>query len=1207
MRYWIDFCEKNMDYHEQEPEIDVSSDIYDFMESFSVGDYENFYENLAKLWKEYCLFRINFFEIELKNRFKKYNIDYNLLIKNSKDWKIRYIRNQPGLFPLQKKIDDNKFTPEYQLCVSKLMLRLDSHNDSQTLEEEKFLQENGRNSLNYLYVWTGVYWLFCMGSDTDDNAFDRIVSNMSEDLPKDKQSTLFEICSTYLVTELGKLADKLSGHTDDKIEGKNSGLIKTLLTETHKKEFSDLIEYIIQDVILSIYETARRNNYLDICKNKYYIINRLALVMYNDLFFSKNLFAPNLKCIWKIIWNYCVYLACIARGVPENVSNYKYFYQLRESFFIKQYALLRDTFYNEIEIGIDLEMEMKSNQVISCQNLLELKLYVSELLHTAACENMVNYCQLLIEDGAKISVDSDVYKVAKRIGLTRILAKFDQFINKTEMKTTDSPTNSPSDAANTASKTGTAGAAIEENYYQFRKLWCFARYFLVGINGCKVENRYYNLNHDLIKGTTMYIDEFYVPINQMAGLKETAHVDKVDDEKANLIQDKNIRSQNTSTMREMVIRMIDLINKKVVICDAMLILCFEYCKYNDNKLLHLFIETLKNAVLQCLDDELIKKSQKVRNYIWFKKYLLHSNVWLCKNVTNEKDKTSGVDGDILYHCIDGIVDNGLFKQQKYIWDNIKQEEKDNVQEWNKIVNFANGKGDDDDEHKIPQNVQLRQDAIPNGIKSSVSNVDGFLIQSKMGENTDFDVFSSYDSDIYLTQLLVQGHKMNNRFQTEMKQLFHQISNKCKYQSAPVKLRSRILVKAQTDYANLTWPRSACVVDLLRGSITFDNVTDMYNTLNQFIQIIENNKSKNKNGGQSLTCVIDILRIKNGFSNVQNWIKIKDCQYVDIKLNVLIYDSESNVSIIGELQFLLKWLLKSKRMGHKWYGIKRKSEFIESNCQLLYNIDCNYNEYKSKIGVFVENNDLERLGNELLLEPNLGLSIIDSPYETANGFHVPFLYQLSQFMSTTATANFKMFQLFMNSLIHFGEVILNSSEGKDKDKDKEKEEAPGTKWLRKYFNFNNGDMVISYDYFWGVSTELMKSMDDVYCKMIKMIMECDYFNGVSKTRYGAYGTWINHLVDTNNICFLKIFIDTWQKNEEMLIKSINEDEPLSLLINGRYCTKEWLDLYFKCGELVKTQVSASVLKKALENCQSKDREQFKQIIQSYVERNQIQID
>ena len=55
---------------------------------------------------------------------------------------------------------------------------------------------------------------------------------------------------------------------------------------------------------------------------------------------------------------------------------------------------------------------------------------------------------------------------------------------------------------------------------------------------------------------------------------------------------------------------------------------------------------------------------KLRNYVWFKEYLLHSNIWLCKydnigNSNNNNDNDNSQQVPMLYNLIDETTDNAL--------------------------------------------------------------------------------------------------------------------------------------------------------------------------------------------------------------------------------------------------------------------------------------------------------------------------------------------------------------------------------------------------------------------------------------------------------------------------------------------------------------------------------------------------------------------
>merc|ERR1712228_645921 len=56
--------------------------------------------------------------------------------------------------------------------------------------------------------------------------------------------------------------------------------------------------------------------------------------------------------------------------------------------------------------------------------------------------------------------------------------------------------------------------------------------------------------------------------------------------------------------------------------------------------------------------------------------------------------------------------------------------------------------------------------------------------------------------------------------------------------------------------------------------------------------------------------------------------VKEAQYADIKLNVVIKGKHNN--IIGEVQFLLRAMREYKDMAHNLYAIQRKEEAFKSS-------------------------------------------------------------------------------------------------------------------------------------------------------------------------------------------------------------------------------------------------------------------------------------
>ena len=425
--------------------------------------------------------------------------------------------------------------------------------------------------------------------------------------------------------------------------------------------------------------------------------------------------------------------------------------------------------------------------------------------------------------------------------------------------------------------------------------------------GCQVKDVDCGIEHTNIKFTNMYQDSFYLGLSQLHGLKPIDNSDSDSDSERN-----NIVRQ---TMESIVYGMIDLLNRKMPICDAMLILCVEFLnnydynseensneeKKNDdnsgNKLLDIFVDSLNMAVSQCLNENFVNQNTKLRDYFWFKKYLLNSNIWLCNiNVKYNNDKCD----QLLYSVIDSTINKALYQQKEFIWSNVQKEEinEKSKSNWNKLLHYQNW--------QTKKYCELRQDLVSNGIKSTQSLNEIYCILARLDDNSNFNVLSQMNG-IYLIRSLTFAHSINRQFQNEMRDVFDKISNKlCYFGNAPVKTYSRSLIKSETDYCDRKFPQSSCIIDYLRCSVTFNNVNELFNGLIKFIDFVKNGKCG---------CVIQIVRIKNGFTNILNWDNVNSCEYCDIKLNVIIFDKETNQSMIGEIQLLLKWLLKAKKIGY----------------------------------------------------------------------------------------------------------------------------------------------------------------------------------------------------------------------------------------------------------------------------------------------------
>ena len=442
------------------------------------------------------------------------------------------------------------------------------------------------------------------------------------------------------------------------------------------------------------------------------------------------------------------------------------------------------------------------------------------------------------------------------------------------------------------------------------------------------------INHELVPSeeaeyNNCHWDDFACDIANLIGLKM---------DYGNASNSNNFSVENVMTLLVECVK--SLIKLKMPLSTDLVILCCIYANYCNN---YQFFNVLQSTIIECLDGD--DNNYKTRIYQWFKHFILNSNVWLtrvahkkqnnysCKDETKtsqktedkeENDDTNSTDSAILFDTIVVDVNKLLMKKKEYIWNSVKEirNEKKIKLMFGKLCNFGvNNVNSINNNYK--EQAEVRQDKIENGIVSNVSEFELLLQKVEMGTGaySNFDLKFENNTKTYLTQCLAFAHANNNQFQTEMKEYFNnQLKIKCKYASAPVKLGDRCIVKATSDYGQKEYPSCANILDFLRFSVTFDNVNDLLDGLNQFVYDIKR--------GTVIKCIKPngILRIKNGFNDISTkWKSVDDASYVDIKFNLIYVNKNTDESMIVEAQFLLLFLLKAKKMGHKYYSIVRQSE------------------------------------------------------------------------------------------------------------------------------------------------------------------------------------------------------------------------------------------------------------------------------------------
>eukprot|EP01083_Nonionella_stella_P184764 671948_1 len=245
-------------------------------------------------------------------------------------------------------------------------------------------------------------------------------------------------------------------------------------------------------------------------------------------------------------------------------------------------------------------------------------------------------------------------------------------------------------------------------------------------------------------------------------------------------------------------------------------------------------------------------------------------------------------------------------------------------EW---VKMGNGSQTDGNQRLV------RQDLVPNGITCEYTEND----LNHNATNAKFEGTKFYDLNQYLSKLSLLAQIVDDPFQKSVQQIFNidketNIGHIKKrnsdqkeddeafvvYKRGPVKLLSRARSKAETDYFNEPYPKSAAVLDLNRCSLIFKDIASLLIGLDVFMESVSRHESDS---------ILSIVRCKNGFKEY-----VQSVQYADIKLNVLISGKSNN--IIGEVQFLLETMVSYKNAAHSLYAIEREEEFVSNTASKI---------------------------------------------------------------------------------------------------------------------------------------------------------------------------------------------------------------------------------------------------------------------------------
>ena len=284
-----------------------------------------------------------------------------------------------------------------------------------------------------------------------------------------------------------------------------------------------------------------------------------------------------------------------------------------------------------------------------------------------------------------------------------------------------------------------------------------------------------------------------------------------------------------------------------------------------------------------------------------------------------------------------------------------------------------------------------------------------------------------------------------------------------------------------------------------------------------------------------------------------------------------------------------------------YSVIRQSDYINTICNELYDIDGNYNKYKQKINKMIETNDSSNFIRQLFVRPNSVLSMIT--FEIGKRF-IPLLRIIG------FSGNDKLFALYLSCLFHFSLIILNEDNNKN------------NKFLRKYFNFNElHDTIGSGRYLWGISSHDVngKSFDNIKYKHIELIMSLPYFDGIDqRMRKNGYDIRrdVQKLFQDYHFEMLSLLLKYFDKNKLLIKKGLpritmedhllpNAYDSWVVTEKDRQRMKLFFDMYDKCGLVVekKNLEQGIAYLERLKKKKSYDKDQLlRKMVQSYYDKH-----
>ena len=566
--------------------------------------------------------------------------------------------------------NNNKLVIDYCIiynAISNMYLRMYKNDNNNEKENKNKNNDNKNDNVNSRKNIGFDAFLNLHGGYTG-YTMNKTVDTYTNDYDEHGYEILPSLCMDYTLTEIAESG--IFGHDihgckltfkafQNDPNDERMLLIKKLLFKNDLREFERLIKYCLSDLKYNNNWCQLRSMYG--IKSGYnsgivfYIINRLSYAIFHDIMVMRRiindrLLFPTLDKLFKYFYNFSIYCHLYPNTYLDSS---KCVCQHKQALYISEYDLYKDKIYKNI---------FGDNITIQSIATLDKFTYLSDtngtLLQACVGNNFVYYSQILIHDGHFENVHKSrrqMLEIAtKNQYKSMVLLLADVKDEKEEKKKDDREKKDKNViASGEKNSNNNKNRAIGLKYDTFMNQLMFAKYFLLQLgcdydydnnnNNCKPQHK--SLEREELDGIHCkghYMDDLFVNFGDFNGINGSSTTLKSD-------------KQWKECMNSMVLNVIDLLNKKLIISDDVMILCFEYCKQqqqaqqqgDNGKLYNLFVDTLNRVVTECATvastsaatqnthngDKLYWKE---RNSQWFEYYLVHSNIWMCKD--NKRNK-----------------------------------------------------------------------------------------------------------------------------------------------------------------------------------------------------------------------------------------------------------------------------------------------------------------------------------------------------------------------------------------------------------------------------------------------------------------------------------------------------------------------------------------------------------------------------------------